>query len=395
MNNTCDRLVVYCRLFCIKIVRLTFHVFYIFKQSPNKIVFISYDGKQISCNPFYIYKYLTNEYPQKFDIFWVCNRTNNSCDIAKDRIIHPFTLRYFYHMLTASFVVTNDGLRSFIPFRRSQVIINTWHGGGLVKNFAGNFSESELVYFEKQRKHYNRIEKVYLSTSAAWSSIVCRKLLGFPGIILDSGFPRNDIFFSDASPIVDNLRSLYNVHHNEMIVLYAPTFRGSAKNGILGKLDTTPLDVVSICKVLENKFQKVVKLFLRGHHALRQQFFYDNCIDVTNYPDMQELLVASDVLITDYSSSQWDFSLSLKPCFIYAPDFDSYSETPGFLSDYREWPFPIARNNKELIHNIDSFDIEIYKKKVSHFHKEYGSYEHGNSSEQVVKYIVSVYNSLV
>ena len=104
-------------------------------------------------------------------------------------------------------------------------------------------------------------------------------------------------------------------------------------------------------------------------------------INVSGYADMQELICAADVLITDYSSSVWDFSLTGKPCFIYANDLSAYKEERNFYTPIEEWPFALAETNEELHENILNFDPEVYKHKVEEHHKELGSYETGHACE--------------
>lgn len=87
-----------------------------------------------------------------------------------------------------------------------------------------------------------------------------------------------------------------------------------------------------------------------------------NYIDASNYPDMQELLYAADVLITDYSSSMWDFSLTRRPCFLYATDLNYYDLDRGFYSDIHTWPYPLAESNSALIKNIKQFNNDQYQK---------------------------------
>ena len=114
--------------------------------------------------------------------------------------------------------------------------------------------------------------------------------------------------------------------------------------------------------------------------------------DVTNYPDMQELLCAADILITDYSSCMWDFSLMYKPCFIYATDIEQYTQERDFYTPMSEWPFPIATNTDELINNILNFNQEEYVQKVKQHHKALGSFEDGHASERILKILETIVN---
>jgi CDP-glycerol glycerophosphotransferase len=106
-------------------------------------------------------------------------------------------------------------------------------------------------------------------------------------------------------------------------------------------------------------------------------------ISVSDYPDMQELLCATDVLITDYSSCMWDFSFTYKPCFLYAPDLEEYKEARSFYTQPKEWPFSIAESNEQFIENIKNFDKETYEQAVKRHHYNLGSYETGTATEQL------------
>jgi CDP-glycerol glycerophosphotransferase len=103
---------------------------------------------------------------------------------------------------------------------------------------------------------------------------------------------------------------------------------------------------------------------------------------------MQELLCAADILITDYSSSMWDFSLTFKPCFIYAPDLAKYQAEQGFYIPLEQLPFPIAETNEQLAHNIRTFDPEKYKQAVKQYHSDLGSHETGTAREQFCKILL-------
>ena len=110
---------------------------------------------------------------------------------------------------------------------------------------------------------------------------------------------------------------------------------------------------------------------------------------------MQELLCAADILITDYSSCMWDFSLMYKPCFIYATDIDQYKQERDFYTPMSEWPFPIATNTDELINNILNFNQEEYVEKVKQHHKALGSFEDGHACERVCKLIEDIIDGKV
>ena len=112
----------------------------------------------------------------------------------------------------------------------------------------------------------------------------------------------------------------------------------------------------------------------------------DDIIDVTDYPDMQALLCASDILITDYSSAMFDISLIKKPCFIYAIDADKYDR--GFYFNLNDLPYPLSCSNEELIDRLLNFDMKSYISKLDDFYtKRIGSFEDGKSCERLYEWM--------
>ena len=109
------------------------------------------------------------------------------------------------------------------------------------------------------------------------------------------------------------------------------------------------MDVRGIVEAAKERFGGEWTILYRMHYFIKKRLPADtkgqHIIDVTDYGDMQDLLLAADILITDYSSSVWDYSLLKRPCFLYTTDLDEYLETQGFYVDVRDWPFPLAKDN--------------------------------------------------
>ena len=115
----------------------------------------------------------------------------------------------------------------------------------------------------------------------------------------------------------------------------------------------------------------------------------DNILDVTGYPDMQELIIATDMFITDYSSAIFDFSLLSRPAFIYASDYAIYEESErGLYFELNELPFPITHDTKDLLDAICNFDKICYREKLKSFFDRVGMYESGCAAETVARLIM-------
>ena len=146
-------------------------------------------------------------------------------------------------------------------------------------------------------------------------------------------------------------------------------------------------------KELNEKYNKEWIVLLRLHpniaHKSKElcEKASNNIIDVSNYGDMYELMLISDILITDYSSVMFEFSFASKPVFLYANDLDEYIKDRGFYFDYNDLPYTIANNNEELINNITNFDNDIYQIKLKEFFDKIGLKETGKASKEVVNVI--------
>lgn len=368
----------------IRFSRMITGCIHIFPMQKKKIIFSSFGGLQKSCNPFYIQKSIEQKFPNRFKIIWVKNMATKQ-NFDDVNTVNYGSYKYIYHLLTAACVVTNDTLPSYLNFSNRQLVINTWHGGGLFKQTFGNSSEAESKYNYKINKLHNKDTNLYIISSESWNENVVKRRFLYNGDVLKCGMPRNDIFFLDNSVIKAKVKRYFNIPSEYGIVLYAPTFRGASSSAAKGVLYESPINISKVLGTLKIKYGRKFCFIFREHHLLANTM--QDCLNGSNYPDMQELLAAADVFISDYSSCLWDFSFTNRPSFIYAPDFDKYSKRPGFESDYHDWPFAIARDNNELSELILSFDENNYKEKCDSYHESYGSYEKGNASDTTAEFI--------
>ena len=177
------------------------------------------------------------------------------------------------------------------------------------------------------------------------------------------------------------VRDKYALKETDFVVLYAPTYRGPSDQPYF----TSRIDVDVLKRALGEKFKKDVKICFRGHYYFEKESGnskFDR--DFSDYPDMQELLCATDMLITDYSSSMWDYSFLYRPCFLFVPDLNDYIESRGFYTDPYSWGFPICRSNEELADKIEKFDEAEFTAAVKKNHEDFGSYEDGVATEKIV-----------
>lgn len=381
------------KIFIIGIARNILKLLYLFPIKKDVILFESYNGKSYNDNPKYISDYFNNHYGNFKQIWSIKNQ--DSINIPQTvKVVQTGSFMYYYTIMTSGVIITNDFLDIKIPIRTKQLIVNTWHGGGFFKK-VGMTTENPSRYMKWYFKKQQTAISAFLSSSEYFTNTVVRNSFLFNGAVVKSGMPRNSLFFIKSLDIKSKLEKYFKIQFekNSLIVLYAPTFRGRSESGILCMNDIN-ININLTTKSIEKKFNKKVYFLYRAHHAIVKGEPVGNYLNATYYPDMQDLLYCSDILISDYSSCMWDFSLTNKPIFVFSPDLQEYNKYPGFFMDICDWPYPISRNNKELVDNIFVFDYEKYKRDNENCMMKLKSYENKDSTKKCVDWILKKHSNI-
>ena len=183
----------------------------------------------------------------------------------------------------------------------------------------------------------------------------------------------------------------YKLDKNINIAMYAPTFRRN------NNLDVYNLDYEKCISALKNKFGGEWVIIVRLHPSISEKAknikYTNNIINGSIYDDMQQLLAATDILITDYSSSMFDFMITKKPIILYATDMEEYKKDRNFYFNIEELPFKVASNNQEMENGICEFDNKVYINKLNQFISRLDINENGVASYKVVEVIKNFINN--
>lgn len=353
----------------------------------NKILAMAYQSKQFACNPKYITEYLRTNHPGEFEITWAF-RDAHRFEWLKEwgyEVVEMYSKEYLHAAATARTVIYNMRMPVALKFRPEQLTIGTGHGGGAYK---------KLLLDNPQVRRVDRWEiaqasdntRLYLSSCTAYTEHVIRGAFGHQGEVLESGMPRNDMLANGSyQQAVSRVRRHYRIPEGVRVVLYAPTYRkGTRVPSDYG------IDMPSVLGALKRRFGGEWVAMIRMHYFIQSPLESSGAyhyIDATDYWDMQELLAAADVLITDYSSSVWDYSLLQRPGFLLATDLEKYEVKQGFYTPFEQWPFPTARSNDELLATIAAFDEAENAARTKGHHEALGSKEDGLATERVVQRI--------
>lgn len=354
-------------------------LFRIYPISRNKIVVNNHNGQGYGDNA----KYIVNELLKSdndYDIVWFVKN-----DIEKDfpkniRTVKVGSLRSIYERTTAKVWLENNRVNQFLFKRKRQFYIQLWHGGLGLKKIAADAPNGLSKRTMRFAKRDARMADLYVSNSQHLSDIY-RRAFWYEGEILECGYPKNDILFSDKRCFKEKIRSCYHLPSNSKIALYAPTFRDG------NSTSAYDIDIDLLRSSLEKYTSREWVIMVRLHpntdpntvtHLLK-----NNIIDASSYPDMQEVVLSVDMLITDYSSCMFDSAQAEIATFIYASDAKDYIDERGFYFSLEELPFSVARDTKELVSNILAFNSEIYERELKYFYRRVGLFDKGEASQHV------------
>jgi CDP-ribitol ribitolphosphotransferase len=198
--------------------------------------------------------------------------------------------------------------------------------------------------------------------------------------------PRTDVLFGDGvKAIKAAVRARYRLPDGKRVILYAPTFRGES---ILRATSPADLDLAAMHRELGADHVLLLKLhpFVRKGHVIPPELA-GFAIDASDHPDIHELMLVSDVLLTDYSSAIFEFSLLGRPMAFFAPDHDDYMDERGFYFDYRTGvPGPVFETTEDLARWLRAGVFDLAR--VQRFRDESFEVADGHASERFVDRIV-------
>lgn len=357
------------------------YIYFLFRKLPikrNRILFINYYGKSYGCNPKYISEYLVDKYGDKVEICWAFTDVKKNKSLPFRKVAYA-SLNYFYVLATSKIICTNYRMTSDFKKRDGQIYFQTWHSSLRLKMIEADTIETLPKHYVEMAKQ-DSAQTDYVVAGCEKSAYTFANSFWFDGEILRVGTPRNDLLINNSSERRSLILAKLGVNKSERVVLYAPTFREDKQ------LHYYDIDFDDVRSILSQRFggEWCVVKRLHPHLSGINAGIGGNIIDATNYDDIQDLLLAADILITDYSSLMFDFALTHRPVFLYAKDLKSYCEKERKLYfNITDLPFPLAENNAALENCIMTFSFEKYTQALSRFNNMVGSYEHGNASEQI------------
>lgn len=381
-------------------ILVLYHLFILCNRVDKKmILFESNLGRNYSGNPRFIYEdMVARGLDQVYRCYFILEDVNTSLP-GNGKKVKRISLKYFYLFAKAGFWVSDTRMPSYLKKRKDTVYIQTWHGTPLKKlaldmdqvTMAGEKSlEDYKKKFEQNSKTWD-----YLISQNSYSSGIFRRAFAFKKEILEIGYPRNDILLQKNNPrAILELKSKLKLPVDKKVILYAPTWRDNEHHGTLTYKFSSQIDYSYLQEKLASEYIIIVKAhYLVGEQldfASYKGFLYQ--FDATY--DIAELYLVADMIVTDYSSVMFDYSLLRRPMFFYTYDLEQYKDSlRGFYFDFmEEAPGPIVTTTEQLVHEIQNYDLRSYVVKYNAFIKKYNHADCGDASKRVVDLIRSYTN---
>ncbi len=382
----------------IKILVLCIYRIFILLHRTNRriILFESNVGRNYSGNPRFIYEEMVRRgLDQFYHCYYILEDTSLSLP-GKAKKIRRISLAYFYLFSKAGIWVSDTRMPSYLKKRKSVIYIQTWHGTPLKRLGLDLFQmsmegESGLEHYKREFAK-NAMTWDYLISQNTYSTGIFRRAFAFRQEVLEIGYPRNDILINEnTSDKIAALKKRFRLPSDKKIILYAPTWRDNESYAPHQYRFSTDLDF----SCLKEQLAKDYIILVKAHYLVSERIDFNSYQDFlfqfgAAY-DIAELYLISDILITDYSSVMFDYSLLNRPMIFYAYDLDYYKDQlRGFYFDFiQEAPGPITKTTQELVQAILDYDDIRYQEKYQKFKEKYNHADHGDASGRVVDLMIS------
>lgn len=349
-------------------------------------VFCSFGGKSYSCNPRAVSEELHKMAPE-FRIVWFFHDAKRKKAVVPEYVqcVEIGSKRAYWEQIRAGFWIDNFD-KSLSTYKKpDQVYIQLYHGDRGFKKI--------LYDSDKAGPHDRYIEQdicdLMLSGSDYYDRVI-RSAFKYSGRIMKVGSPRNDLLLNHTQDDMARIKDALGLSGEVKVLLYAPTLRRAAEGK---EQEFVDIDLEATLDALESKTGQKWIGIIRAHSAvkgfIRSKKNSHRVIDLTAYEDMRDLLLITDLLITDYSSAAGDFALLKKPIILYQSDREKYlREDRAFYFDVDTSPFSVVFSQEQLNAAIRDLDEKAAEEQCERILEFYGTVETGQAAKSVCEYIL-------
>ena len=360
---------------------LVFRFIGLFVRTDDQLVLFTGLGKKYNDSPRAIYEYMRRSgIADSYRCVWAVD-SPDSYVIEGAEIIRADTMKYFITALRARYWVACVNIERGLHFKKKRtVFLNTWHGAAI--NFMGNAVRG--------RRDFDWRKTNFVCCSGDYEKeILVRDCRALPESLIETGLPRNDRLYRATDAERLEIRARLGLPEDKRVVLYAPTWRDSKDMGAEYKL-TPPINWEKWKRELGDDHILVIHAHWITTALEGLMSDGDFVRDLSGCGDVNDLMIASDILISDYSSIIFDYSVLCRPICCFGYDFDEYTAArPLYLDLDSTIPSGVLRDEDALIAHLRSLDYASECEKtraMRNAHLNYG----GDATRQCVEYLFSL-----
>lgn len=344
----------------------------------NYVVFEGWWGEKYHCNPKYLYEYINRNHPE-YKCIWLLN--DNFIPTNGNAIrIRRKSLKYYYYLAVSHYFVNNVNFNDEYVKRPKQIEIQTMHGTPLKTlglDVPGELDDPILrENFIKRCDRWN-----YLIVQSQKASEITSSCYAFKKAFLRTGYPRNDILFEkNNSKDIALLKEKMGIPTDKKVIMYAPTWR--KRNYFEMKLDLDDMKAT-----FGDEYILILRIHPFAYSGFDKSMLNDFVYNFSSYESVEELYLVSDIVITDYSSVMFDYTILNRPIMFFTYDLEEYRDyLRGFNFDFeKEAPGPLLSSYNELKNSLLHIDhvSKQYDNSLQLFRNKFNEYEQGNASQMI------------
>ena len=347
----------------------------------KKILFVSFGGKKYDDSPQAIYEKMASskEY-NDYDFVWALIDINTDIP-GKHRVVKIDSFSYFIEALSSKFWIINVSAERGLNFKKKETIcINTWHGTP-IKKIGGEENDNSGKIKPRKADKFDLV-----CSQSKYDQEIFSRIFNLPlSDVIISDLPRNDALLKYSIESINHIKKSLGIPNYKKVILYMPTYREYTRDSANAVFFNPPMDLTKWQRELGEEY---VLLFRAHYLVVKNMEVQENEFvkEVSAYPQLSDLYAISDIMISDYSSSFFDYSILDRPMMCFAYDLKEYEQHRGFYLNLSELPCELDYDEDSLIRHIQNLDYEDAVERTREFHKKYAPYA-GTATEKVISEI--------
>ena len=370
------------------------------KVDEKLVIFASYNGKSYACSPKAVYEQmLCDDKYADYRFVWLFDEPEKYSFLEANRnttVIRNKSKECEKYLHMAKYWIFNSRALDFWTPSSEQVYVQCWHGTPLKKlgydiENSNNAMNSLTEIRSKYRNDAKRLDYLLSPCDFVTEKFITAWRLekfGKKDAVLQIGYPRNDYLVNYDSGDIEKIKKKLGLENDKRkIILYAPTWRDNQHDAHNGYVYNNPVDF----DYFKEKLEKDYIILFRAHYLVANEFDFDAysgfVYNASDYDDINELYVISDLLITDYSSVFFDYAILGRPMLFYMYDMEEYrDEVRGFYIDINSLPGEVLKTEEELVDAIEKIDYDEERNRalLSRFNAEYNQMNDGKASQRLL-----------